>query len=209
MRLRLQRTVREIDQVAGFRWARGEKLRRVVFGAASGGPRLVSWSIVDVAQSTALLLRRLRDYGLGRGHDGGDRGRDPYCSAGRRSHRTATCSQAPCRRLWNPLGPNFRRSGGSAIQAPRTPLGIGIIVRPERSEPAEAHRRRRCCRRARDSRSPVRFRSSRISLVGCLLLRATFLPPRTPRASPLRSQPAAKSNRLSRPVQELARAFAM
>ena len=154
MRLRLQRTVREIDQVAGFRWARGEKLRRVVFGAASGGPRLVSWSIVDVAQSTALLLRRLRDYGLGRGHDGGDRGRDPYCSAGRRSHRTATCSQAPCRRLWNPLGPNFRRSGGSAIQAPRTPLGIGIIVRPERSEPAEAHRRRRCCRRARELPEP-------------------------------------------------------
>ena len=43
----------------------------------------------------------------------------------------------------------------------RTPLGIGMIVRPERSEPAEAHRRRRCCRRARGSRSQFDFDDAR------------------------------------------------
>src|SRR5271156_5509818 len=63
----------------------------------------------------------------------------------------------------------------------RTPLGIGIIVRSERSEPVEAHRRPTRCRRARDYRSQARSPSPRTSFVVRSSLPANVLPRRTGR----------------------------
>ena len=76
----------------------------------------------------------------------------------------------------------------------RTPLGIGIIVRPEHSEPAEVRRRRRRCPRVRGSRSRVRSRSLRASAVTRSSPLALVLSPPT-RTAPFASISTGKQNR--------------